>query len=282
MFRWFRPKPESMKPHESPVVENFTNPDPIYNYFTTMTGIHFDQKESIVTPKLIRFAKEFECSNFDALYEKLQRDSSCKEALINLLTVNETYFYREMGQIEFVAKCIQNDPSYRRILCAPGSSGEEPYSIAIYLSAQGCDLTNIEIVSIDINTEVIEKAKSGLYPQRSLYRLSDEIKNRYFVAEENGYRIIDSIRKKVSFYPCNLFDETFLGLGKFDILFSRNMLIYFDSERILRAVEQLKKVASSDKSLFFFGHADIVSKIPTLNEHYSDGIKYYLSEEGSN
>lgn len=275
MFRWLKPKVQDCEPNESPVVENFTNPDPIYNYFTTMTGIHFDQKESIVTPKLIRFAKEYECYSFDALYEKLQCERSCKEALINLLTVNETYFYREMGQIEFVAKSIQNDPSYRRILCAPGSSGEEPYSIAIYLSAHGCDLTNIEIVSIDINTEVIEKAKLGFYPQRSLYRLSDEIKERYFVAEENGYRIIDSIRKKVSFYPCNLFDETFVRLGKFDILFSRNMLIYFDSERILRAVEQLKKVASSDKSLFFFGHADIVTKIPTLKEHYTDGIKYY-------
>lgn len=279
MFRWFRPKPESIESSKSPIVENFTNPDSIYSYFTTMSGIHFDQKESIVTPKLIRFAKEFECYNFDALYEKLQCDSSCKEALINLLTVNETYFYREMGQIEFVAKCIKSDPSYRRILCAPGSSGEEPYSIAIALAEYGCDLSKIEIVSIDINTDVIEKAKSGLYPQRSLYRLSDEIKERYFVSEENGYRIIDSIRKKVSFYPCNLFDETFVGLGKFDILFSRNMLIYFDSERILHAVEQLKKVASSEKSLFFFGHADIVSKIPTLNEHYSDGIKYYTMQK---
>lgn len=205
----------------------------------------------------------------------MRRDQRCTEMLINLLTVNETYFYREMGQIEFAAKTIVHDPSYRRILCAPGSSGEEPYSLAIYLSELGCDLSKIEIVSIDINTDVVAKARSALYPSRSLYRLSDEIKERYFVSEENGYRLSDSIRKKVTFHPCNLFDETFLSLGQFDIIFSRNMLIYFDRETILRAVEQLKHVASSSNTLFFFGHADIVTKIPVLKEHYIGGIKYY-------
>lgn len=277
MFSWFKSKSRTIGTTDVTRIERFDDASRIYTFFTDLTGIHFDQKESIVTPKLIRFAKDFDCYSFDQLYEKLQTDRECTEALINLLTVNETYFYREMGQIEFAAKTIKNDSSYRRILCAPGSSGEEPYSIAIYLSEHGCDLRNIEIVSIDINTEVIEKAQSGLYPNRSLYRLSDEIKARYFISEENGHRLIDPIRKKVTFYPCNLFDETFLSLGQFDIIFSRNMLIYFDQETIHRAVEQLKKAASSSNTLFFFGHADIVTKIPALEEHYVGGIKYYMA-----
>ncbi len=279
MFSWFKPKSTAITTTDVTKVERFNDPSCVYTFFTDLTGIHFDQKESIVTPKLIRFAKEYECYSFEELYAKLRSDRECTESLINLLTVNETYFYREMGQIEFAAKTIQNDPSYRRILCAPGSSGEEPYSIAIYLSEHGCDLSKIEIVSIDINTEVIAKAQSGYYPIRSLYRLGDEIKARYFIPDENGYRLVDSIRQKVTFHPCNLFDESFSNLGKFDIVFSRNMLIYFDQETITRAIEQLKKVASSPDTLFFFGHADIVTKIPALEEYYVGGIKYYKATD---
>lgn len=279
MLSWFKSKAPSIAKTSAEKVEEFDDPSEIYTFFSNLTGIHFDQKESIVTPKLIRFAREDGCSGFKQLYQKLDNDERCREKLINLLTVNETYFYREMGQIEFAVQCMNNDSVYRRILCAPGSSGEEPYSLAIYLAEHGCDLSTIEIVSIDINTEVIEKAKQGIYPERSLYRLNDEIKARYFECTEGGYRMIDSIRRRVSFYPCNVFDEAFEKLGKFDIVFSRNMLIYFDPETILRAVEQLKKVASSEKTIFFFGHADIVTKIPTLHEHYVGGIKYYTIQE---
>lgn len=275
MLQWFKPKASIVKIEESPIVENFTNPDPIYHYFSTMTGIDFDQKESIITPKLIHFAKESECFSFEGLYEKLQRDHSCQEALINLLTVNETYFFREMGQIEFLGRCLKDDSSHQRILCAPGSSGEEPYSIAIYLAEQGIDLSKVEIISIDINTEVTAKAQIGVYPERSLYRLSPELGERYFIRESNGYRVCDRIQKCVQFRSCNLFDSTFHELGLFDVIFSRNMLIYFDKETILRAVNQLIRVARSGDTLFFFGHADIVTQISTLHEHYVEGVKYY-------
>lgn len=277
MFSWFKSASSSTETTDLFKEENFDDSSRIVTFFTDLTGIHFDQKELIVTPKLIRFAKEHSCYSFEELYTKLLNDPECKERLINLLTVNETYFYREMNQIEFAARIIQNDTSYRRILCAPGSSGEEPYSIAIYLAEQGYDLSKLEIVSIDISTEMIAKAQSALFPSRSLFRLSDELKERYFIAEENDFALIDSIRRQVTFYPCNLFDERFVSLGKFDIIFSRNMLIYFDHETILRAVEQLKHVASSPNTLYFFGHADIVTKIPALEEHYVGGIKYFMA-----
>lgn len=275
MLQWFKPKARVAETQESPIVENFTDPDPIYRYFSAMTGIHFDQKESIITPKLIHFAKESECFSFEGLYEKLQRDQKCKEALINLLTVNETYFFREMGQIEFLGRCLKNNPSPQRILCAPGSSGEEPYSIAIYLAELGVNLSKMEIVSIDINTEVISKGEKGIYPERSLYRLSPELRERYFIFDSNGYRVCDRIQQCVQFRSCNLFESAFNELGLFDVIFSRNMLIYFDKETILRAVDQLRRVARSENTLFFFGHADIVTQISTLYEHYVEGVKYY-------
>ena len=275
MFCWFKPKSPVLEVPKPPVFEDFTNPEGIYRYFTAMSGIHFDQKESIVSPKLIRFAKERGCTSYDALLEKLQNDSGCNEALINLLTVNETYFFREIGQIEFLGRWLGSTRSYRRILCAPGSSGEEPYSIVIYLAEQGFDLSRIEIVSIDINTEVIAKAREGIYPERSLYRLSPELRERYFVPEANGFRVCDAIKQRVYFKSLNLFDPALKELGFFDVIFSRNMLIYFDQETILRAVNQLISAARSDDTLFFFGHADIVAKIPTLHESYVEGIKYY-------
>lgn len=278
MFRWLKAKsPLSDEKKEVPIHEDFSKSELIYRYFTDMTGIHFDQKESIVTPKLIRFAQEFGCRSFEQLHEKLHSDPHCEEALINLLTVNETYFFREMAQIEYLAKCLKKELVRKRILCAPGSSGEEPYSIAISLMEQGIDLSLIEILSIDINTDVIAKAEKGIYPARSLYRLTPEIKERYFNLESEGYRVIDPIRKAVKFRACNLFEAEFLQLGQFHVIFSRNMLIYFDAEVILKAVEQLKKVAYDERTLFFFGHADIVTKIASLNEHYSGGIKCYTS-----
>lgn len=276
MFRWLKSKsPLNEEKKEILMSEDFSKSELIYRYFTDMTGIHFDQKESIVTPKLIRFAQEFGCRSFEQLLEKLHSDPLCEEALINLLTVNETYFFREMSQIEYLAQCLKKEPGRKRILCAPGSSGEEPYSIAIYLMEQGIDLGRIEILSIDINTDVIAKGEKGVYPARSLYRLAPEIKERYFYLEPEGYRVIEPIRAAVTFRACNLFEPEFLHLGQFHVIFSRNMLIYFDAEVILKAVEQLKKVVYDEKTLFFFGHADIVTKISSLNEHYIGGIKCY-------
>jgi len=275
MFSWFKRKTQPLPPIHVSRSDDFTNPSLIYDFFTDLTGIHFDQKESITTPKLIRFAKGNECYTFLELIEKLRSDVRVRESLINLLTVNETYFFREKGQLDFLARRSQTLSKPLRILCAPGASGEEPYSIAIILAQSGFPLSEVEIISIDINTEATQRAREGVYTSRSLHRLPPEIIERYFVVEGDFYRLGSTIKGVVDFRSCNIFEADFLGLGVFDMIFSRNMLIYFDLLTIEKAVGQLKKVARNDQTLFFFGHADLPVVPSGLEGHFEEGIKYY-------
>lgn len=279
MFSWFKSK-KTLPVVEKPLhLEDFKDATDIYHYFTHLTGIHFEQKESITTPKLIRFAKGHGCISFGGLMDKLRVDASAREALINLLTVNETYFFREKGQLDFLVHHSKRAGKNLRILCAPGSTGEEAYSIAIVLAEGGFNLLAVEIVSIDINTEAISRASEGVYTARALHRLAQPHKDRYFVMEGNQYRIRDFIKRAVVFQSCNIFKAEFLELGSFDVLFSRNMLIYFDQPTVQKAVHQLVRLAKTEDSIFFFGHADLLITPAQLQEHFEDGIKFYTLKQ---
>lgn len=275
MFSWLRSKKTLPLVRESSYLEDFTDATDIYHYFTHLTGIHFDQKESITTPKLIRFARGHGCISFGSLMDKLRVDASVREALINLLTVNETYFFREIGQLDFLVHHSKRAGKNLRILCAPGSTGEEAYSIAIVLAEGGFNLSAVQIISIDINTEAISRASEGVYTARALHRLAQPLKERYFVMEGNQYRIRDFIKQAVVFQSCNIFEAEFLKLGSFDVLFSRNMLIYFDHPTVEKAVHQLTRLARTKQSIFFFGHADLLTTPAQLQDNFEDGIKYY-------
>lgn len=279
MFSWFNSKKTLPLVRESSHLEDFTDATDIYRYFTNLTGINFDQKESITTPKLIRFARGHGCISFGNLMNKLRVDPSVQEALINLLTVNETYFFREKEQLDFVVHHCKRASKSLRILCAPGSTGEEAYSIAIILAEGGFTLSSVGIVSIDINTEAISRASEGIYTARALHRLAQPLKERYFVMEGNQYRIRDFIKQAVVFQSCNIFEAEFLELGSFDVLFSRNMLIYFDQPTVEKAVHQLTRLARTKKSLFFFGHADLLITPARLQDHFEDGLKYYTLQQ---
>lgn len=275
MFNWLKTKTTLASQIEVVPEEDFSDASEVYRFFTDLTGIHFEQKKSITTPKLVRFAKEHGCHSFLALMDRLYFDSSVKEALINLLTVNETYFFREKDQLDFLVNHYRNTPSMLRILCAPGSTGEEAYSIAIMLAEQGHPLCAIQIVSIDINTDATMSACAGLYSPRALHRLSESLKERYFIFEENHYRVRDSLKQAVDFRSCNIFEAEFLELGVFDVVFSRNMLIYFDQATVQKAIHRLIRLVRTDKSLLFFGHADLLITPEELQEHFKEGIKYY-------
>jgi len=275
MMGWFKPK------LTLPVVQECVpewisdDPDPLYRYFNDLTGIHFDQKEKITTLKLARFAKEQRCHSFENLLVRLKSDPVLSQKLVNFLTVNETYFFREMDQIHYMVMKIQKTSAQVRILCAPGSTGEEPYTIAIALSEAGIDMKRITIVSVDINTEAIHYGQEALYTKRSLHRVDPMITKCYFNEEENRYRLIETIREKVEFRNINLFESGLFELGKFDYIFSRNMLIYFDSHKTALAIKRLSSMVQSSSSALFFGHADIVTPPAGIMEHYIENVKFY-------
>jgi len=277
MFGWFKSKKEDIEtniPPERPI-EHFENPSEVLKLFTNHTGMHFQQKESVTASKLISFCHDHAIYSFEDLHHQLIKNPSLFEALINTLTVNETYFFREMGQIDFICDLISRDSKSVRILCAPGSTGEEPYTIAISLLEKGIAKERIDIVSIDINSDAVAKAKIGKYSQRSLHKCNETIKKRYFDSIDQHYQIKTDIRDMVHFHQINLFEEAFMKLGSFDIIFSRNMLIYFDRQTSQDAINRLSRLAKNKDTFLFFGHADIVHPPQGLQERYEHGIRFY-------
>lgn len=201
--------------------------------------------------------------------------------LINLVTTNETYFEREAHHFDYLINTIlpefNNLSSSRpiRILCAPCSSGEEPYSIALrILESSKRSSRPIEIIGIDISEEVINKAKLGLYSKRSVHSLSPDILSRYFTEEKGYYRILPLNGVHIQFKAGNLFDTSLWNsLGEFDVIFSRNMMIYFDKEKNKELLTQFKKHLNG---YLIMGHADdhIQAREVFTSLHIDRGVIY--------
>lgn len=181
--------------------------------------------------------------------------------LIELITTNETYFERESHHFdqlinELLPELDQTDRSMPiRILSAPCSSGEEVYTLALRMCALSrIGKRPIEIVGIDISEEMIEKARAGIYSNRSVHAIDKAVLERYFQPVEYGYRVIPCSEITIRFVAGNVFqDELWRGLGMFDIIFSRNMMIYFDAEKNRELLGRFKKHL---KSFLIIGHAD--------------------------
>lgn len=280
MFGWFKStQPEVTPERRKAVREDFTQPHKVIEMFTALTGIHFDHKEPAITAKLIHFCRNHTISSFEELYARLMDEAVLIEALINYLTVNETYFFRERDQINYCAQKAAETNEEIRLLCAPSATGEEPYSIAIALLEAGIPAHHIKIVALDINTEAIYQAKRATYSHRSLHKMDDSLKTRYFTQKDNLMHLCDEVKQLVRFETCNIFDDKLFTLGVFDTIFSRNMLIYFDQEAGKKAIERMGKLARSSQSRFFFGHADILAMPSSMKEYYEHGVKFYTLSE---
>jgi chemotaxis protein methyltransferase CheR len=163
------------------------------------------------------------------------------EALVNAFTINETYFYREETQLAALGRSLlpqvvnnRRPGDLVRIWSLPCASGEEPYSIAIWLLENWplVDAWHIEIVGSDIDTDALARARAGRYGERALARLPADIRERYFRAESGQQRdreIIDDLKESVLFTQVNLIDPASVAAERpFDVIFCRNLLIYFD------------------------------------------------------
>ncbi|HFB54169.1 MAG TPA: protein-glutamate O-methyltransferase CheR [Sulfurimonas autotrophica] len=259
MFSFFRKKVQ--KEVTEPVVvyiENFDDVSAVAEYFHKETGITFEKQMSILKSKVSSFCRQRKIPSFEELLSRIQIDPALKQEFIDYLTTNETFFYRESKQIKELVKLVkQKNSTNTTILCAPCATGEEPYSIAIALLESGVAASCFHIVGIDINADAITKAKKAVYKERNIRNLSAEILHKYFTVENERYTLKESVKSLVSFEVANIFDDSFTRLGKFDFVFSRNMLIYFDKETKQRAKSILESMRKDDIHDVFFGHADL-------------------------
>lgn len=238
-------------------IQNYDDVTQIAEYFKNETGVTFDKQTSILKNKVMTFCKHREIDSFRELLNSLNHDNALKQALIDTLTTNETFFYREFKQIEELVALVKKNNQKVEILCAPSATGEEPYSIAIALLESGVSAENFKIIGIDINQEAINRAKDALYKERNIRNLSAEQLRKYFKDDNGLYRLNDSVKLRVTFMVENIFDDSFKHIGKFDYIFCRNMLIYFDKETKLRAKDILQSLRKNQNQDIFFGHADL-------------------------
>ena len=216
----------------------------------------------------------------------LQHDGAEAEALINSFTVNETYFYREDHQLRCIGRALlpeivahRGPGDLVRLWSVPCSTGEEPYSVAIWLLENWrlVDAYNIEIVGSDIDTRVLAEAGLGRYGERALGRLPDAVRDRYFHAPQQGLRqAIPDLRESVRFTQCNLIDTASMAAqGRFDVVLCRNVLIYFDEASRLAAADNL--FASLLPGGFLcLGHTESMSRISErfIVRRFEDGVVF--------
>ena len=252
------------------------------------TGIVFTEtKRYYVERRILDRMAATGADSFAAYFALLRANVSREiEHFINALTVNETYFYREEHQLQ----CLTNDLLRERLAARtdggpiriwsyPCSTGEEPYSIAIWLLENWPEVDHheIEIMGSDIDTRVLEEAEAGRYGRRALMRLTPDLIAKYFVQEsDEQWRIIEDLRNSIRFSRANLVDPAGTRQhGRFDVIFCRNVLIYFDDGARRVAAENLFENLAPGGFLCL-GHTESMSRISPLFDvcRYSDAIVY--------
>jgi chemotaxis protein methyltransferase CheR len=230
-------------------------------------------------------------ASFQAYFALLRSDAHHEiQHLINAFTVNETYFYREEHQLRCLTAGLLDGIVDRRprevplrIWSIPCSTGEEPYSIAIWLMENWgrVDDHHIEIVGSDIDTRALAAASEGFYGPRALTRLSKNIIERYFREAAGGmHRIDQGLRDSIEFSCVNLVDARSMALHRdVDVIFCRNVLIYFDEASRRAAAENLYDCMRPG-AYICLGHSESMSRISPLFHvrRFPDAIVYQRPE----
>jgi len=195
-----------------------------------------DSKKVMVQSRLNKRLLHFNLDSFAAYLRVISIDESEKINMINIITTNETYFFRETAHFDFIKEYIEKHSSIR-VWSAAASVGAEAYSLAMLFNDS---LDEWSIFGSDINTEVIKKAKKGLYPLSWIDKIPPELKKKYClkgVGKYSGQFLIDRIlSKNIKFFTNNLL-ELNTSIGNFDIIFLRNVLLYFNDETKQKVVE---------------------------------------------
>ncbi len=232
-----------------------------FNYIRDLVCEHSalvldEGKRYLVDSRLQPIVKEKEFSSISDIVTELKKGNiRLRENVIEAMTTNETSFFRDIHPFNSLKKevlpgLIESRKSLRslKIWCAACSSGQEPYSIAMMLKENFPQLNswNIEILCSDISNEMINRCKEGKFTQIEVNRgLPVSLMIKYFKQKENYWYIDDSLKKMLKFRNINL-AKPFPLIGQMDIVFIRNVLIYFSTETKKNILSQIKKILKKD------------------------------------
>ncbi len=232
-------------------------------YILDISGIALDVgKEYLLETRLSPLLSRLECTSYGQLLQRAKMDfkKELENEIIDAISTNETYFFRDKAPFQLLQHKIIPDLMDRRAPRAAGlkptirlwsaanSTGQEIYSIAMILKEMGItpDLYNIKLYGTDISDAAIAQASYGVYNKFEVARgLEPARLNKYFTPCPGGYQISDEIRAMAQFKKMNLM-KPFAGMGKFDIILCRNVMIYFTSQDRKRIYENIAKVLEPD------------------------------------
>ncbi len=267
--------------------------DRFREYFYRRTGIQFlPNKRYFVDKRILASIVEAGAPDFRSWFAQLRLDDDDRllQKVINSMTVNESYFFREDYQFDCLVNSVLplltagRPTAPIRILALPSSTGDEAYSIAIWLLERWprIDEFDIEITGVDIDTHVVELAKAGVFGERALMHVDTTLRKRYFTALGAGqHQVSSELREAIGFTVANVCEQREMQrLGNFDVIFCRNLLIYFDVHSTRRAAENLYG-ALRPGGYLFLGHSESMSRISPIFKplRFPDGTVYQRPKE---
>ncbi len=247
----------------------------IYDY----SGIHLkESKKHLVRARLRKRLIDLNLGSFEEYSERVLKDKTGKELsyLIQAISTNVTSFFRGPQHFDFIENTVlprvvrrlrSSANEYAHFWSAACSTGQEPYSLAITLLENIDNIANfdLKILATDISREVVNTAKRGVYEKKHLKNVSPEIVNKYFTHFQrpdgtDRYKVKKSVRKLVRFGTLNLKKQTFPFSKKFDLIFSRNVLIYFDEAMTRNLAKKFYRNLRPGGNLIL-GHSESLTRV---------------------
>jgi chemotaxis protein methyltransferase CheR len=213
-------------------------------------------KQYLIESRLLPLSRKAGLAGISELVQKMKAGSTALTTqVVEAMTTNETFFFRDKTPFDHFRDTVMPEilrarasRKSVRIWCAAGSTGQEPYSLAMCLKEMGAALAGwrVEIIATDLSQEVLEKSKAGIYSQFEVQRgLPIQLLVKYFKQSGELWQVNADIRAMVQHRQLNLLHD-FSQLGTFDVIFCRNVLIYFDQETKIKIFNRLAKATEAD------------------------------------
>jgi len=231
-----------------------------------------DAKRVLMQSRLVKRLRQLKLNSFGDYYDYLQNNYDLeKDNFINLITTNKTDFFRENDHFEFMKSVVlpaidRNGQNEIRIWSAGCSTGEEPYTLAIVLNEffENRKKPDVKILATDIDTNVLQHGINGVYSVDQVKKVHDRIKNKYFLKgegeNEGFYKIKDHLKRYVYFRRLNLLSDSFPMKRQFDLIFCRNVIIYFDKDCQRKMFSNFYPYLK-DEGYLMVGHSENISTV---------------------
>lgn len=235
----------------------------------SLTGIQLStSKDSMVYSRLARRIRSLRLSSFKVYLHYIESHQEEIEHFINALTTNLTSFFREPHHFDILKEYLLKHPDVRTIWCSASSTGEEPYSIAMVVAETfGRFDVPVKIIATDIDSNVLQTAANGVYASERISGLSDARCKQFFHrgrgANDGRVKIVPELQRMVEFRRLNLLDDEWFFDEQVDIIFCRNVMIYFDKDTQVNILERMVDLLP-DHGMYVAGHSENFNNLTHL------------------